>query len=179
VTELLRPLDEGEALHEAGNRGGRALDLVDRFAAAGKLWLCAFGEGDGEEFLGIAWQENDDTRYLTPSSSPRTLRAVGERILEEFGSFGALVRAQVVPGALNPHWFEPCAQIERDGFDWHKWARPWLVPAQGDECRHSTDTRLYVWEGVHSSIVLAVGVLSSSIVWQRIEAIVSLERPPA
>jgi hypothetical protein len=102
--------------------------LAEQLAPTGKIFVRTFAEDEREAFLDIAWQEIDATRYFTPASSSRTLRAVAARILEEFGTFDALVRARPRSG-LCPQWFKRCAQIEREGFDRSKWVRPWLVPA--------------------------------------------------
>lgn len=180
MTEPLRPLNLSEALAEADKHDGggrrRARELAEQFAPVGDIVLRTFGENEREAFLDIAWQEIDATRYLTPSASPRTLRAAATRIRDEFGSFGALVQAEPRPG-LVPEWFGSCVRIEREGFDWSKWLRPWLVPAVDSERRHSPATHLYVWEGVHSTVVLALGLLDGSLVWRPVEAVVSLQRP--
>ena len=111
-------------------------------------------------FLDVAWEEIDATRYPTLPSRPRTLRAVAEQIRNEFGSFAELVASEPRPG-LDPGWYEPCAQIECEAFDRARWAKPWLVPAVESERRHCASTRYCVWEGVHSILVLAVGVVST------------------
>jgi hypothetical protein len=136
--------------------------------------------GTSEPFGALVRQEIPKTKFLSPASSPRTLGAVARRIVDTFGTsepFGALVRAPS-RSDLDPTWFEPCARIEREGFDWSKWVRPWLIPAVEDERRRSPSTTLYVYEGVHSTIALAVALLNESVGWRPLETVVSSRRPP-
>lgn len=175
-----RPLSLPEAPGEADQHRGGGKDrlrlLAEEFAPQGKLLLRTFDQHERDGFLDIAWQEIDATRYLTPPDCPRTLRSVAKRVLAEFGSFAELCRSDAKPG-LQPEWFGPCAQIEEDGFDWSKWNRPWLVPAIAGERRLSPRTSLYVYEGVHSTAVLALSLLSGSVAWKSVDAIICIERP--
>jgi hypothetical protein len=176
MSERLQPLDYPTAVAEAdreeGNGRMRARCLADRLAASGKLWVSRL---DREEFMDLAWQEDDNTRHLTASLPSRTLAAVAERILIDFGSFEGLLAADPIPGHLNPEWFRKCAELSRE-FDWQKWTKPWLVPAQANELRGSPRTTLYVCEGVHRTIVVAVALLSGSIDWAPMDAIEAEER---
>jgi hypothetical protein len=88
-------------------------------------------------------------------------------------SFGGGEREALVEG----EWFEACARIEREGFNWSCWHRPWLVPAVENERRHSPSTSLYVWEESISTVALALQLLDGTLVWRPVEAVVSLQRP--
>lgn len=176
MPERLKQLDHAtanwEADQEEGNGRLRARCLADRLAPTGKLWLTRFHQ---TEFLGIAWQEDDNTRYLSRSLPTRTLGAVAERILAEFGSFEDLASAPAIPGQLDPRWFRRCADLAGE-FDWEKWTKPWFVPAKPSEQRNSSRTTLYVCEGVHRTIVVAAGLLSGTIEWMPMLAIEADER---
>lgn len=161
-----------EADKEQGDGRVRARCLAERLAPRGQLWVSRF---DQAEFLSVAWQEDDNTRYLTSSAPRRTLRTVAERILSEFASFGALVAAEARPGELDPAWFRTCADIALE-FDWAKWTKPWFVPASANEIRKSPETILYVCEGVHRTIVAAVMLLNGSVEWSPMLAIEAGER---
>ena len=175
-----RSLSLFEARAEADELEGtgrcRARRVAEELAPTGDLALHTFGQHEREAFLDIAWQEIDDTRCLTPPVAPRTLRAVATRVHEDFGSFGAILAAEWRP-TLCPAWFESCARIEAEGFDWAKFRRPWLVPANEIEKRQSPNTEFYLWEGAHATIVLAVGLLFRSMDWRPVEAVVALRRP--
>jgi hypothetical protein len=112
-------LDHIAAMAEADRHPGGGRDrlrrLVDRGGDAGKLSVVTFEEPDRETFLDTAWQEINETRYLTPANLPRTLRAVGARVYAEFGTFAELVARGSRPG-LDAGWFAPCAEIERASF---------------------------------------------------------------
>jgi hypothetical protein len=162
-----------EADKEEGNGRVRALCLADQLASDGKLWLCRL---DMAEFLAIAWQEDNNTRYVTTAAPKRTLGAVGEQIRVGFGGFEGLIARSAIPGQLKPEWFRKCADVSAN-FDWLKWTKPWLVPAKGSERRNSQETTLYVCEGVHRTIALAVGLLNGSIEWSPVLAIIAEERP--
>jgi hypothetical protein len=176
----MRPLTLDEALAEADRHRGRGRErlraVAGKLAPRGKVLVRTLSETAREEFLDIAWIEIDETRHLMPEAHPRTLRAVATRIIEEFGSFAALVAAVPQPG-LDPAWFRACADIEREGFDWARWVRPWLVPAVESEKRHSPRTNLYVWEGVHSTIALAVELMRNQLEWRPVEVVCCLEQP--
>jgi hypothetical protein len=172
----VRQLSEAEVRKEARLRGGRAPRVADEFAATGKLYLHTFGEGDQEAFLDLAWQEVTRTRYLTPRHSPRTLRATADRVHELFGSFVELVAAAGNP-EFDPGWFNVCADIEREGFNWMKFQKPWLAPTAGDERRGSPATCWYIWEGNHSALVLAFMLRHRDLAWRPVDCIVSGERP--
>jgi hypothetical protein len=137
----------------------------------------SFEEQDEQAFLDLAWIEIDEVRALTPSNGPRTLAAVAGRILEAYGSFEQLAQAR--PAGLDLEWFMPCRRFQRNGFRAAEMLPPWLVPASDDERRFSPNTYLYVWEGVHSTLVYALQLLEVSSTWQPIEAVVSLVRPGA
>ena len=168
------PLPRDEALAEAEFHTGGARRRIDELIGLDKLRLRTFDDRD--DFLHIAFLENDETRYFTPCDGTRTLQAVAQRINAEFGSFGALALAAPRKG-LSPPWFRACADIEERGWSWSEYRRPWLVPAVPSERRFSPETDLYMWEGLHSSITLAVGLLRGTCEWRPVEAIVSLERP--
>ena len=176
MPQRLRTLDHGTALEaadqEEGNGRVRARCLAVRLAPGGKLWLSRLNQA---EFLDVAWQEDNNTRYLTASLPRRTLSRVAERILSEFGSFEKLVGTAPIPGQLSPEWFQKCADLARE-FDWEKWTKPWLVPAKPSERRGSPETTLYVCEGAHRTIVVAVGLLDGSIDWKPLVAIEAEER---
>lgn len=175
MPETIRTLDLDEALAIAERQGGRAPDVARRFAGRGKLVLCRFGETEEDAFLDIAWQElARKTKYLTGGGT-RTLKAVATSIVDKFGTFGALAGADPRPD-LDPDWFRQCAEIEAEGFGWSAWQPPWLAPATPDDGGSPT-TNWYVWEGVHSIIVLAVGLVRGSIQWQPVDAIICLDRP--
>ena len=127
-----------------------------------------------ERVLGLAWQETDHTRELT-EPPPRTLRAVAERILDQYGSFDRLVSVPPIRGRLDPKWFAICAELART-FDWDKFGKPWLVPAKAGERRGSPETALYVCEGVHRTLVVAVGLLNRTVEWRPMLAVVAEER---
>jgi hypothetical protein len=165
-----------EADHQTGGGRERVAAIVREFAGLGGLVLRTFGREDQASFLSIACLENDDTREVT-EGGPRTIGVVAARLKARFGSFRGVVSATPVPGRLNPLWFAKCAEIEEAGFDWAKFNGPWLVPACPSERRESADTELYVWEGVHSSLALAMGLITGSITWQPLDAVVSLRRP--
>jgi hypothetical protein len=181
MVRLTCVLSVDEARAEAANLEGygrcRARRLAEELAPTGELALGTFGADGREAFLDIAWQEINETRRLTPPEFPRTLRAVATNVHADYGSFGAIFAADWQPD-LCPAWFESCARIEAEGFDWAKFPRPWLVPAEGNEKRHSPRTDLYVWEGVHSTAVLALGLLVGSVEWRPVEVIVARRRPP-
>ncbi len=178
MPEQLLQFDHAAALEEAdreqGNGKVRARCLADRLAPAGSLWVSRL---DQEEFLSLAWQETDHTRQLT-EPPPRTLRAVARRLLDQYGSFERLVSALPIPGRLDPNWFASCAELAR-AFDWDKFGKPWLVPAKSSERQRSPETSLYVCEGVHRTIVAAVGLLDRSIDWRPVVAIEAEERVDA
>ena len=154
MPERLQQLDHPTAVTEAdreeGNGRVRARCVADRLAGSGKLWVSRL---DREEFMDLAWQEDDNTRHLTATLPSRTLAAVAERILDDFGSFDGLLAADPVSGHLNPEWFRKCAELSQV-FDWQQWTKPWLVPAQWNERQGSRRTTLYVCEGVHRTIVV-------------------------
>lgn len=176
MPEKLRQLDHPAAITEAdreeGNGRVRAGCLTDRLAVSGKLWVSRL---DREEFMGLAWQEDNNTRHLTATLPSRTLAAVAEKILNDFGSFDGLLAADPIHGQLNPKWFGKCAELSQ-AFDWQKWTKPWLVPAHANERRGSPDTTLYICEGVHRTMVVAVGLLNGSIAWVPMEVIEAEER---
>jgi hypothetical protein len=175
----IRVIEREEALQQADKQSvgsARARDVANRFADAGMLHWARFEESEREAFLDIAWQENNDGRYLTRSCS-RTLRSVAVRVFEEFGTFRDLVSAAPIPDEFNPSWFRSCSEIEDEGWAWAKF-QPWLVPAMGTEKRCSVRTQLYPWEGVRSSLVLALGLLTCRVPWQPFDAIICEERPP-
>jgi hypothetical protein len=176
--KTLKTLGLREALAEANRHvgGGKArLEALSQiYAPSGQLELVELATAD--EFLDLAWQEIDATRALTPSDAARTLRAVAERVLRDPGSFAAIAEADPRAG-LDPSWFGPCAAIEREGFDWSKWQSPWLVPAVESEWRFCPATTLYVFEGVHSTAVLAVELLRRSVDWRPITAVLCRGRP--
>ncbi len=124
--------------------------------------------------LSLAWQETDHTRQLT-EPPPRTLRSVAERLLDQYGSFERLVAAPPIPGRLDPTWFAGCAELTR-AFDLDKFGKPWLVPAKASEQRGSPETTLYVCEGVHRTLVVAVGLLDRKVNWKPMLAVVAEER---
>lgn len=173
-------LDRAAAMAEADRHDGggryRLREIADRYADAGKLAVVTFDAGDREAFLNLAWQEIDQTRSLTPASLPRTLRAVGARVYAEFGTFTELVNRGSRAG-LDARWFGPCVAIERTGFQWEQFLMPWLVPAVPSEARHSPETTHYVWEGVHSTAVLALGLIRGEIAWRPVPAVLCSERP--
>lgn len=173
LQQLDHPTAVAEADREEGNGRVRARCLADRLAASGKLWVSRL---DREEFMNLAWQEDDNTRQLTATLPSRTLAAVAERILNDFGSFDELLAADPLPGHLNPEWFRRCAELSRV-FDWEKWTKPWLVPAVASERRNSPGTTLYVCEGVHRTMVVAVGLLNGQIEWVPMQAVEAEERP--
>ncbi len=161
----------GEAEREAGNGVVRARCLADQLAPAGSVWVSRLSQ---DEFLSLAWQETNHTRQLT-EPPPRTLRAVAERILDQYGTFDRLVSTRPIPGRLDPTWFATCAELART-FDWDKFGKPWLVPAKASERQRSPETTLYVCEGVHRTIVVAVGLLNHTIVWEPMLAIEAEKR---
>ena len=166
MSERLYQLDHAAAIEQAdreeGNGKVRARCLADRLAPAGSLWVSRL---DQEEFLSLAWQETDHTRQLT-EPSPRTLGAVAERMLDQYGSFDGLVSAPQIPGRLDPNWFTKCAELARE-FDWSKFGKPWLVPAKASERQGSPETTLYVCEGVHRTIAVAAGLLNRTVAGSR------------
>jgi hypothetical protein len=170
MPERLYQLDRAAALKEAereqGNGVVRARCLADRLAAAGSMWVSRLNE---DEFLDLAWQETDHTRQLT-EPPPRTLRTVAQRILDQYGSFERLVSASPVCGRLDPSWFASCAALAA-AFNWDKFGKPWLVPAKASERQRSPATALYVCEGVHRTLVVAVGLLEGTIAWRPMLAI--------
>jgi hypothetical protein len=174
MSELIKVLDAPEAERLAERRGGRAPLMVER-CSPGRLRLERFTNRDG--FLDIAWQEVPDTRFLTERRT-RTLQAVAERILSDYGSFGALVRSQHL--SINQRAaFQACADMEEkirtDGYTSFEWFEPWLVPAvPGDN--GSPTTEWYVAEGVHSTIVRAVELVRDSKLWQPAHAVVCCDR---
>jgi hypothetical protein len=101
---------------------------------------------------------------------------VATRIVSEFGSFEDLSAATPQPRNFNPAWFKRCADLAQE-FDWAEWTKPWLVPAIGSESRNSPGTTLYVCEGVHRTIVLALGLLTGTIVWRELHVVEADERP--
>jgi hypothetical protein len=173
-------LDRVAALAEADrHRGGgrdRLRDIALRYSDAGKLTVLTFDEGDREAFLDIAWQEIDASRALTPTDLPRTLRAVAARVYAEFGTFSDLV-ARGSRAGLDAHWFEPCAAIEHAGFRWGDFLMPWIVPSIDSEKRHSPQSNYYIWEGVHSTAVLALALMRGDLRWQPVSTVLCLERP--
>jgi hypothetical protein len=171
-------LDElvAEADRHAGGAASRPRDLAAAHATGSGIVLLDFETDDEEAFLDLAWIEIDATRLLTSGGGPRTLRAVATRILSDFGTFDRLIGSSPQPG-LDPGWFASCARIENEGFDWDRWTKPWLVPACPSEQRSSPRTEYYIWEGVHSCLALAVGLVSERIEWRPLTAVLCLERP--
>jgi hypothetical protein len=175
MPETIRTLTADEALAMAERQGGRAPEVARRLAPDGKLVLGRFGLAERDAFLDIAWQElATKTRHLT-AGSERTLAVVATAIVDRFGSFAALVAADPQTD-LDPEWFRTCAEIEGEGFDFSKWLSPWLAPAIAADGGSPTTT-WYVWEGVHSIIVLAVGLIRGDIDWQPVDAVLCLDRP--
>jgi hypothetical protein len=172
----LLQLDHAAALEEAGREKGngiiRARCLADQLAPAGLLWVSRL---DQNEFLSLAWQETDHTRQLT-EPSPRTLRTIAQRILQQYGSFERLVSAAPIHGSLDPSWFASCPELAA-AFSWEKFGKPWLVPATDSERRGSPETALYVCEGVHRTLVAAVGLLDGTVRWKPMSAVVADKRP--
>jgi hypothetical protein len=172
VAERIRRLALEEAATLARTRGGRAPELAKECADRGDLYL--YGIAEPDQFLDIAWQELAAKTKAITQGGQRTLRDVAQVVLDRYGSFAELIKAR--PAAdFDPGWFLSCAEIEAH-FDWSRWAEPWLVPATpGDHGGQTTEW--YVWEGVHSTIVLAKGLIDNSIEWQPMEAVVCLHRP--
>jgi len=168
---LVRALSLEESLAEAAKHSERCERIVRVMAPMGRVLLGCFGADEEDEFLDIAWQELfERTRVVTPSNSPRTLRAVAKNVHDLFGSFRELSKASPQPG-FDPVWFERCAQIETEGFNWSRWDRPWLIPAEPPEARMSQRTKLYLLEGNHSSAVLALWLRDGKVDWRPVEVI--------
>lgn len=169
----IRPLGLDDALEDAALHGGAAEAKLARIARAlaprGALMLRTFDVDEQEDFLDLAWQEIEATRFLTPPDGPRTLRHVAHRIIEEFNDFDGLASAPPRPG-LDPTWFSTCRMIQRS-FDWDEVNRPWLLPARPDERRHSPNTHMYISEGVHTTLVIAVGLELGERHWMPLEAV--------
>lgn len=174
MTELLSNLEPDEAEPLADRRGGRAHLMVE-LCGAGRLQRRRFLERD--EFLDVAWQEVAATRFLTAGRT-RTIGAVAETILREYGSFAALVASQDLSESQRGA-FRTCADIEHDlglqGFASYEWYEPWLVPASPGDHGTST-TEWYVAEGVHSTLVRAVAFVREPDLWQPVDAVVCCDR---
>lgn len=174
------PLDLEEAVQEAERHvpfGAQRLpDSARELAPKGAVYVVTFEPEDIAEFLGTAWLENDSTRYLTESLPARTVENVAVRVLDEFGSLRGLFLSERRRG-LEPHWFQSCARIEEEGWDWSRFLRPWLVPAIGSETRGSPSPSRYLWEGNRSGLALAVGVQTGAISLQPFEVIDCRDRP--
>ena len=116
-----------EALREAEGHvrlGAKRLPAVARELAPRRaIVVTTFNVEELPVFLNTAWIEIDATRALTESLKARTLDRVAVRALERFGSLEMLAQAEPIPRRLEPSWFELCAQIEKNGWQWERFLR--------------------------------------------------------
>lgn len=173
----MKHITKDEALTELCSRKGRGehIDqrLEDAIRSCKALFLLAL-EDEGS-FLSLIWQAHRHTRILTPPDQPRTLRDVvrrmGERTFAEFCD-----QAVIPPCSYNPRWFDKCRDIDAS-FDPQRFGRLALVIPTCGELKGTPNGLLYVYDGVHKTLVLAKRLLSGQSKYWPVDALLILPRP--
>ncbi len=132
---------------------------------------------DRTSFLSLIWQDIPDTRLLTPFCEPRTLQHVAQRMLDQSWTFERLASDLGKPSEEHkPQWFKQCCPI-CSHFDFDRFGWVIVVPANDHERQCSPTGSLYIFDGVHKTLVLSNLLLSNVIKYQPIDALLLLPRP--
>jgi hypothetical protein len=138
--------------------------------------IFSFTFEDVESFLSLIWQEIDDTRLLTPSGQPRTLRDVAERVLKSGHSLEKLASDLGFPiNQHKPAWFKKCVPIAQN-FSYESFGFVATVPATDSERRQSPNGSFYIYDGIHKTLVLSILLVSQQIIYDPIQAILLIPR---
>jgi len=174
----MRRIGNQEVLNvfDARQREGHHVDsrLLAEVNNPGEMYLLRLEDEDS--FLSLIWQEADPARLLTPRGMPRTMRDVACRLLEGGHTFDTL--SSDLGLNRNQHrseWFEPCRQIDR-AFDYSQFGWLVVVPACDSERNQSPSGSLYLFDGMHKSLVLAKRLICRETPYQVIEALYLLPR---
>ncbi len=130
---------------------------------------------DEESFLALIWQDIPQSKILTPRGG-RTLQDVAQRMHNRGLSFRSLVDGQAQGDRYNPSWFKSCVELESH-FDYEQFRCLILVHPTDREREQNPGGSMYIYEGVHRSLVLAHLLLMQRIIYRPVEAIFLLPRP--
>lgn len=158
----ITPADARDALHEHEKRelhvDARVWHEVDCPGTVAVLTL-----ETPDEFLSLIWQSGTATRPLAPEGEPRSLLDCAGRLAAVGWSFKALVER-------GYGWFEKCVAIDR-AFDRSKFGWIVVTPPVFSEINETPHGTIYVFDGVHKSIVLAKKLLRDELRWAPIEVL--------
>jgi hypothetical protein len=156
------------------NRGHHVDErLIREVQAPGSLYTVSFE--DQATFLSIIWQECDRTRILTPGGS-RTLMDVAGRMVDNSWTFSSLCNHM----GFEPAWHDPAAfqkfeaissSFDLDAFDFIA-----VTPATDSERQQSPRGTLYIFDGVHRSLVLAHRLMTNQSKYRAIEGLLLTPR---
>lgn len=162
---------EVEAALAAREQCGHHVDprLIDEIRRDGDMFMLRLE--DEASFLSLIWQESNPARLLTPPGAPRTLRDIAERMIREGHTFESLSKGHGRPRTdHHPEWFEPCLRIDQ-GFDFQEIGWFAVVAATDGERKQSPRGSLYLYDGMHKSLVLAKRLLRGETAFQPVDAL--------
>src|SRR2546422_11510954 len=169
-TEVRHSLEERQRLGIRIDR--RVFAAVDASAALFLLTLA-----DEDSFLSLVWQQSDGVRLLAPHGRSRTLRDVAQRMRGASSTFEMLASDLGRPKEEHdPDWFRVCAKINA-AFDFDRFGWVTVVPANDSERRQTPDGSLYIYDGVHKTLVLSKRLVSGETLFRPVEALLVLPRP--
>ena len=175
----MRQVSRTEVLHvlEERHRTGIHIDrrVFTAVDASTALFLVTLANEDS--FLSLVWQQSDGVRLLAPHGRPRTLRDVAQRMREASSTFEMLASDLGRPkDEHDPDWFRVCAKINA-AFDFDRFGWVTVVPANDSERRQTPDGSLYIYDGVHKTLVLSKRLVSGETLFRPVEALLVLPRP--
>lgn len=145
-----------------------------REVESGEVYLDLLAHPD--DFLNLIWSQFNGIRFLAPADLPRTLRDVGQRLIDSRLTLSDLTIHQgMTPPDHDPKWFAKCALIA-GAFSYEQFGELALTPANEGERRQSPGGKFYIYDGTHKSLVLSVLLLRGDVAFQPIEALVIFPR---
>jgi hypothetical protein len=170
TTEVLHVLDERK-------RSGHHIDQRVYTAVAASAGLFLLTLADEASFLSLVWQQSDGVRLLVPRGRSRTLRDVAQRMIAESFTFERLASDLGRPKEEHdPEWFRVCTPINAS-FDLGRFGWVTVVPASDSERKESPGGSLYIFDGVHKTLVLSKRLVSGETQFRPVEALLILPRP--
>ena len=137
---------------------GRLLAEIER---PGEMYTGFLSSQD--QLLSLVWQSIDDVRPLVPVGAPRRLSDCASRLSQYGWQFQTLVDSGF-------KWFEKCVDIDI-GFDFAKFGLVVLTPLVDSEKGETLQATLYIYDGVHKTIVFSKKLLRNEVKFEPVEVV--------
>lgn len=131
---------------------------------------------DEATFLSLIWHWNPSSSLLTPDGKSRTLCDVANRMVDKGWSIQRLYGAEILEeGRHDPQWFNACRHIV-ESFNYEDFGWIFVNHPTINEKADSPSGSYYIYDGCHKTLVLAHGILTGTIKYQPVDAILLLPR---